>query len=60
MYKNLMERYFALKISFLILWRPKKFGTESFLTFMELQPLVYFKRVPYIKKYVYYKHGQNA
>ena len=23
MYKNLMERYFALKITFLIFWRPK-------------------------------------
>ena len=39
-YKNLMERYFASKISPLIFWRQKKISTESFLTFRELQPLV--------------------
>ena len=48
-YKNLMERYFALKISFLIFRRPKKFSSESFLTFRELQPLVSYKRVSYKK-----------
>ena len=41
-----MERYFALKISFLIFRRPE---TESFLTFRELQPLVSYKRVSYKK-----------
>ena len=52
-YKNLMGRYFALKISFLIFPETKKFTTESFLTFRELQPLVSYKRVSYKKKYVY-------
>ena len=37
----LMERYFALKINFLIFQRPKNsVYTESFLTLRELQPLV--------------------
>ena len=39
-----MERYFALKISFS---ETKKFSTESFLTFRELQSLVSYKRVSY-------------
>ena len=44
-----MERDFALKIT------QKKLSTESFLTFRELQPLIPYKRVSYIKKYVQYE-----
>ena len=38
-FKNLMERYFALKISFLNFSETKKFSTEIVLTFRELQAL---------------------
>ena len=47
MYKSLMERYFGLKT--------KKFSTESFLAFRELQSLVSYKRVSYKKIRVLYK-----
>ena len=39
-YKNLMERYFALKLKRLNFSETKKFSTESFLTLRELQPVV--------------------
>ena len=57
--KNLMERYFALKISFLIFRRTKKFSTESFLTFRELKPLVSYERVSYKKKRVFFDPSQG-
>ena len=48
-FKNLMERYFALKISFLNFSETKKFSTESVLTFRELPPLVSYKWISYEK-----------
>ena len=45
-----MERYFALKISFLIFQRPKNSVLKSFSTFRELQALaVSYKLVSYKK-----------
>ena len=52
-YKNLMERYFSLN-EFLSFLETKKFSTESFLTFRELQPLVSYKWVSCKKKYFYW------
>ena len=43
---------FCFKNKFLNFSETKKFSTESFLTFRELQLLVSYKRVSYRKKYV--------
>ena len=48
-------KIFCFKNKFLNFSETKKFSTESFLTFRELQPLVSYKRVSFIKKYVYPK-----
>ena len=45
----------CFKNKFLNFSETKKFSTESFLTFRELQPLVSYKRVSYRKKCVYTK-----
>ena len=42
-------KIFCFKNKFLNFSKTKKFSTESFLTFRELQPLVSYKRVPYKK-----------
>ena len=44
-----MEKIFCFKNKFLNFSQTKKFSTESFLTFRELQPLVPYKRVSYKK-----------
>ena len=41
---------FSFKNKFLNFSETKKFNTENFLTFRELQPLVSYKRVSYKKK----------
>ena len=42
---------FCFKNKFLNFSETKRFSTESFLTFRELQPLVSYKRVSYKKKF---------
>ena len=44
------EKIFCFKNKFLNFSETKKFSTESFLTFRELQPLVSYKQVSYKKK----------
>ena len=46
-------KIFCFKNKFLNFSETKKFSTDSFLIFRELQPLVSYKRVSYKKKYVY-------
>ena len=43
-------KIFCFKNKFLNFSETKKFSTESFLTFREIQPLVSYKRVSYKKK----------